>query len=74
MYRLLKNDGIAIIDQRNYDAILDNGFSSKHQSYYLGETVDVKPEELTEDVSRCGTNTATGRSIFSPCAPSVRTT
>ncbi|MCY4559576.1 MAG: class I SAM-dependent methyltransferase [Chloroflexi bacterium] len=50
VYRLLNNDGIAIIDQRNYDAILDNGFSSKHQSYYLGETVDVKPEELTEDV------------------------
>ena len=50
VYRLLKNDGIAIIDQRNYDAILDNGFSSKHQSYYLGETVHVKPEELTEDV------------------------
>ena len=50
VYRLLNNDGIAIIDRRNYDAILDNGFSSKHQSYYLGETVDVKPEELTEDV------------------------
>ncbi len=50
VYRLLNNDGIAIIDQRNYDAILDNGFSSKHQSYYLGETVDVKPEELTEDI------------------------
>ena len=50
VYHLLNNDGIAIIDQRNYDAILDNGFSSKHQSYYLGETVDVKPEELTEGV------------------------
>ena len=50
VYRLLNNDGIAIIDQRNYDAILDNGFSSKRQSYYLGETVDVKPEELTEEI------------------------
>ena len=50
VYRLLNNDGIAIIDQRNYDAILDDGFSSKHQSYYLGETVDVKPEELTEEI------------------------
>ena len=50
VYRRLNNDGIAIIDQRNYDAILDNGFSSKHQSYYLGETVDVKPEELTEEI------------------------
>lgn len=50
VYRLLNDGGIAIIDQRNYDAILDNGFSSKHQSYYLGDTVDVKPEELTEDI------------------------
>lgn len=50
VYRLLTRDGIAIIDQRNYDAILDNGFSSKHQSYYLGETVVVRPEELREDL------------------------
>ena len=50
MYRLLNRDGIAIVDQRNYDAILDNGFSSKHQSYYLGEKVEVRPEELSEDL------------------------
>ena len=50
IYRLLNDGGIAVIDQRNYDAILDNGFNSKHQSYYMGETVDVRPEELTEDV------------------------
>ena len=50
VYRLLARNGIAIIDQRNYDAILDNGFSSKHQSYYLGETVVVRPEELREDL------------------------
>lgn len=52
MYRLLNDGGIAIIDQRNYDAILDNGFSSKHQSYYLGDTVDVRPEEMTDDLLR----------------------
>ena len=50
MYRLLTRDGIAVIDQRNYDAILDNGFSSKHQSYYLGQNVEVRPEELGEDL------------------------
>ena len=50
IYRLLNNDGIAVIDQRNYDAILDNGFNSKHQSYYMGETVHVSPEELTEEI------------------------
>ncbi len=49
VYQLLARDGIAIIDQRNYDAILDKGFSSKHQSYYLGETVEVRPEDLGED-------------------------
>ena len=50
MYKLLTRDGVAIIDQRNYDAILDNGFSSKHQSYYLGEKVEVRPEDLSEDL------------------------
>ena len=50
IYELLTNNGIAIIDQRNYDAILDNGFSSKHQSYYLGERVEVRPEELSENL------------------------
>ena len=50
VYQLLNKDGIAIIDQRNYDAILDNGFSSKHQSYYMGENVEVRPEELNENL------------------------
>ncbi len=50
VYQLLTKDGIAIVDQRNYDAILDNGFSSKHQSYYLGKTVEVSPEDLGEDL------------------------
>ena len=50
VYQLLSKDGIAIIDQRNYDAILDNGFSSKHQSYYMGENVEVRPEELNENL------------------------
>ena len=52
VYQLLNKDGIAIIDQRNYDAILDNGFSSKHQSYYLGEGVEVRPEELSEYIMK----------------------
>nr|WP_205543957.1 class I SAM-dependent methyltransferase [Rubrobacter indicoceani] len=29
-YSLLKHDRVLILDQRNYDAILDDGFSSKH--------------------------------------------
>lgn len=50
VYQLVNQGGIAIIDQRNYDAILDKGFSSKHQSYYLGEKVEVRPEDLGEDL------------------------
>ena len=40
---------MAIIDHRNYDSILDNGFTSKHQSYYLGDTVDIRPESVSEN-------------------------
>jgi sarcosine/dimethylglycine N-methyltransferase len=43
---------VAVIDHRNYDAMLDKGFSSKHQSYYLGETVDVQPENVSEESVR----------------------
>ncbi|MGH3850058.1 MAG: class I SAM-dependent methyltransferase, partial [Pseudonocardiaceae bacterium] len=38
-YAMLKHDGILIIDQRNYDTILDDGFSSKHTYYYCGKEV-----------------------------------
>ena len=49
IYGLLSPGGVAIIDHRNYDSILDNGFSSKHSSYYLGETVDVGVATVNED-------------------------
>ena len=38
-YAMLRHDGVLILDQRNYDAILDDGFSSKHTYYYCGEDV-----------------------------------
>ena len=38
-YAALRHDGILILDQRNYDSILDQGFSSKHKYYYCGEDV-----------------------------------
>ena len=50
IHSLLNPGGIAIIDQRNYDAMLDNGFSSKHQFYYLGDTVEVHPTSIREDM------------------------
>lgn len=51
-YAVLKHDGILILDQRNYDAILDNGFSSKHTYYYCGESVSADPEYVDEGLAR----------------------
>lgn len=51
-YSVLKHDGILILDQRNYDAILDHGYSSKHVYYYCGEQVSVAPEHVDEGLAR----------------------
>ncbi len=51
-YSALKHDGILILDQRNYDSILDNGFSSKHTFYYAGENVKAEPEFIDEGLAR----------------------
>lgn len=51
-YAVLKHDGILILDQRNYDAILDNGFSSKHTYYYCGEEVTAEPEYVDDGLAR----------------------
>ncbi|WP_298966804.1 methyltransferase domain-containing protein [uncultured Roseibium sp.] len=52
-YAALKHDGILIIDQRNYDAMLDNkDYSNKHKYYYAGEKVSAEPEYLDEGLAR----------------------
>ncbi|MCA9417360.1 MAG: SAM-dependent methyltransferase, partial [Candidatus Omnitrophica bacterium] len=51
-YAALRHDGILILDQRNYDAILDSGFSSKHVYYYCGENVKAAPEHVDEGLAR----------------------
>jgi len=51
-YAALKHDGILILDQRNYDAILDHGFSSKHKYYYAGDSVTAEPEYVDEGLAR----------------------
>lgn len=51
-YACLKHDGVLIIDQRNYDAILDKGFSTKHKYYYCGEKVVAEPEYLDDGLAR----------------------
>ncbi|MFT5088338.1 MAG: SAM-dependent methyltransferase [Candidatus Latescibacterota bacterium] len=51
-YAMLKHDGVLILDQRNYDSILDNGFSSKHTYYYCGNKVSAEPEFMDEGLAR----------------------
>lgn len=51
-YTALRHDGVLILDQRNYDGILDNGFSSKHVYYYCGDNVSAEPEYVDEGLAR----------------------
>lgn len=51
-YAVLKHDGVLIIDQRNYDNILDNGFSTKHKYYYCGEKVSARPVHVDPGLAR----------------------
>jgi len=51
-YAALKHDGILILDQRNYDAILDVGFQSKHKYYYCGDQVSAEPEYVDDSLTR----------------------
>ena len=51
-YATLKHDGCLILDQRNYDGILDHGFSSKHKYYYCGRQVSAEPEHVDEGLAR----------------------
>ncbi|WP_085184316.1 class I SAM-dependent methyltransferase [Mycobacterium sp. IEC1808] len=51
-YAALRYDGILIIDQRNYDEMLDHGFRSKHVYYYCGDRVTAEPEYLDDGLAR----------------------
>ncbi|QUH02681.1 methyltransferase domain-containing protein [Saccharopolyspora erythraea] len=51
-YAMLKHDGVLIIDQRNYDSILDTGFSSKHTYYYAGDDVSAEPDYIDDGLAR----------------------
>ena len=51
-YAALRHDGVLILDQRNYDAIMDHGFSSQHKYYYCGEQVSAEPEHIDEGLAR----------------------
>jgi SAM-dependent methyltransferase len=51
-YAALKHNGVLILDQRNYDAIIDNGFTTKHKYYYCGEKVVAAPEHVDDGLVR----------------------
>lgn len=51
-YAALRHDGVLILDQRNYDSIMDDGFSSKHVYYYCGDNVRAEPEYVDEGLAR----------------------
>lgn len=51
-YSVLKHDGVLILDQRNYDSILDEGFSTKHKYYYCGDKVSAEPIHVDEGLAR----------------------
>ena len=53
-YAALKHDGILILDQRNYDLLLDNEAANKpkHKYYYCGKDVVAEPEYVDEGLAR----------------------
>ena len=51
-YAALKHDGVLILDQRNYDRILDQGFDTKHKYYYCGDQVSAVPEYVDDSLAR----------------------
>lgn len=51
-YAMLRHDGVLIMDQRNYDAILDGNYESTHKYYYCGDAVEVEPEHVDEGLAR----------------------
>lgn len=52
MFRVLKPGGLAIIDHRNYDEMLDKGFSTKHEYYYTGNNVEARPVVLNDKLAK----------------------
>ena len=51
-YAALTHDGVLILDQRNYDTMLDHGFSSKHKYYYCGDQVAAEPDHIDDGLCR----------------------
>nr|WP_017973975.1 class I SAM-dependent methyltransferase [Actinopolyspora halophila] len=51
-YAKLRYNGVLIIDQRNYDALLDGGSSNSHTYYYCGAQVAAEPDHVDQGLAR----------------------
>ncbi len=51
-YATLRHDGILVLDQRNYDAILDHQVQPSHNFYYCGDDVRAEPEHVDDSLAR----------------------
>lgn len=51
-YATLRHDGILILDQRNYDALLDKKVEPSHNYYYCGDRVSASPEYVDDSLAR----------------------
>jgi glycine/sarcosine N-methyltransferase len=51
-YSALGPDGILVLDQRNYDAILDHDKEPTHTYYYCGDDVKAYPEYVDSGLAR----------------------
>ena len=51
-YSMLSHNGVLILDQRNYDALLDGAYSNRHTYYYCGNTVTAEPEYVDDGLAR----------------------
>ncbi|MGD2117587.1 MAG: class I SAM-dependent methyltransferase [Chromatiales bacterium] len=51
-YATLRHDGVLVLDQRNYDGLLDHEVKPSHNFYYCGEDVRAEPEHIDESLAR----------------------
>jgi len=51
-YATLRHDGVLILDQRNYDALLDHQVKPTHNYYYCGDSVRAEPEHVDDSLAR----------------------
>jgi glycine/sarcosine N-methyltransferase len=51
-YATLRHQGILVLDQRNYDALLDKQIQPSHNYYYCGEDVSASPEYVDDSLAR----------------------